>query len=80
MLLSVIKRRVCGFTSATEAKKSEGEYWTLYKDLGDDEMLFYNVQTQKHFLLQKMGTGLRKETNTFRESISALEKVATCLR
>jgi hypothetical protein len=30
-------KRLCGFTSVSETK-SEGEYWTLYKELADDEM------------------------------------------
>jgi hypothetical protein len=39
-------------------RKSEGEYWTLYKELADDEMKFYQYfRMSKHqfsYLLQKV--------------------------
>jgi len=39
-------------------RKSEGEYWTLYKELADHEMKFYQYfRMSKHqfnFLLQKI--------------------------
>jgi hypothetical protein len=40
------------------SRKSEGEYWTLYKELADDEMKCYQYfEMSKHqfiFLLQKI--------------------------
>jgi len=66
-------------------RKSEGEYWTVYKVLTDDEMKFYQYfRISKHkfnYLLQKIEKDLKKNT-TFREAISHVEKlrVATCLR
>jgi hypothetical protein len=64
-------------------RKSEGKYWTLYKELADDEKKFYQYFTMsKHhfnYLLQKIEKDLKKNT-TFREAISPAEKLATCLR
>jgi len=40
------------------SRKSEGKYWTLYKELADDEMKFYQYfRMSKHlfnYLLQKI--------------------------
>jgi hypothetical protein len=40
------------------SRKSEGEYWTLYKELADDEMKFYQYfrmsKHQLNYLLQKI--------------------------
>ena len=64
-------------------RKSEGEYWTLYKELADDEMKCYQYfRMSKHqfnYLLQKIEKDLKKDIN-FREEISPVEKRATCLR
>jgi len=65
-------------------RKLEGEYWTLYKELADDEMTFYQYfRMSKHqfnYLLQKIEKDLKKKSTTFREAISPVEKLATCLR
>jgi hypothetical protein len=65
-------------------RKSESEYWTLYKELADDEIKFYQYfRMSKHqfnYLLQKIEKGLKKKKTTFREAISPVEKLATCLR
>jgi len=65
-------------------RKSEGEYWTLYKELADDEMKFYHYfRMSKHqfnYLLQKTERDLKKKNTTFQEAISPVEKLATCLR
>ena len=65
-------------------RKSEGEYWTLYKELADDEMKFYHhFRMSKHqfnYLLQKIEKYLKKKNITFREAISPVEKLVTCLR
>jgi hypothetical protein len=46
-------------------RKSEGEYWTLYKELADDEMKFYQYfRMSKHqfnHLLQKIEKDLKKK-------------------
>jgi hypothetical protein len=64
MLLSVITRNVCGFTSVSEAenwKASTG----LYKELVDDKMKFYQYsKISKHqfnFLLQKIEEDLKRK-------------------
>jgi hypothetical protein len=79
----VVTRNVCGFTSVSEAenwKASTG----LYKELVDDKMKFYQYsKISKHqfnFLLQKIEKDLKKKNTTFRESITPVEKLATCLR
>jgi len=63
--------------------KSEGEYWTLYKELADDDMKLYQYfRMSKHqfnYLLQKIEKDLKKNI-TFREAVSPVEKLATCLR
>jgi len=64
-------------------RKSEGEYWNLYRELANDEMKFYQYfRMSKHqfnYMLQKIEKDLKKNT-TFREAISPVEKLATCLR
>jgi len=61
------------------SRKLEGEY----KELADDEIKFYQYfRMSKHqfnYLLQKSGKDLKKNT-TFREAVSPVEKLATCLR
>jgi hypothetical protein len=65
-------------------RKSEGEYWTLYKELADDETKFYPYfrmsMHQFNYLLQKIEKDLKKKNITFREAILPVEKLATCLR
>jgi len=65
-------------------RKSEGEYWTLYKELADDEMKFYRYfrmsNLQFNYLLRKIVKDLKKKTTIFREALSPVEKLATCLR
>jgi hypothetical protein len=65
-------------------RKSEGEYWTLCKELTDDEMKFYqHFRISKHqfnYLLQKIDRDLKKKNTTYREAISPVEKLATCLQ
>jgi uncharacterized protein YllA (UPF0747 family) len=65
-------------------RKSEAEYWTLYKELGDDEMEFCQYfkmsKNQFNYLLQKIEKDLKKKNATFEEAISPVEKLATCLR
>jgi hypothetical protein len=46
------------------SRKSEGAYWTLYKELVDNEMKFYQCcRMSKHqfnYLLQKIAKDLKK--------------------
>jgi len=43
------KKKRMWFHKCFRSRKSEGEYWTLYKDLGDHEMKFYHcLITSKH--------------------------------
>jgi hypothetical protein len=60
-------------------RKSEGKYWTLYKELAD-EMKFYRYSRmskyQFNYLLQKVEKDLKKKDTTFREAISPVEKLS----
>jgi hypothetical protein len=64
-------------------RKSEGENWTLYKELADDEMKFCKYfgmsKHQFNYLLQKIEKDVKKKNTTFREVISPVQKLATCL-
>jgi hypothetical protein len=66
------------------SRKSESKYWTLYKEIADDEIKFYRYfRMSKHqfnYLLQKTGKDLKKKNTAFRDAISPVEKLATCLR
>ena len=52
------KKKHMWFHKCFRSRKSEGEYWTLYKELADDEMKFYQYfRMSKHqfsYLLQKI--------------------------
>jgi hypothetical protein len=65
-------------------RKSEGEYWTLYKELADYEMKFYQYyRMSKHqfnYMLQKIEKNLKKKNTNFGEVISPVEKLTACLR
>jgi ABC-type uncharacterized transport system substrate-binding protein len=81
----VIKRSgsVCVFTSVSEAENQKASTG-LYKELADDEMKFYQYfrmsKQQINYLLQKTEKDLKKKNTTFREAISRVEKLVTCLR
>jgi hypothetical protein len=66
------------------SRKSEGEYWTMYKELADDKMKFCQYfrmsKYQFNYLLQKIEKDLKKRNTTFREAVLPVEKLATCLR
>jgi hypothetical protein len=65
------------------SRKSEGEYWILYRELADGGMKFYQYfrlsKYQFNYLLQKIEKDLKKKNTTFREAISPVENLATCL-
>ena len=67
-----------------QKQKSGGEYWTLYKELADDEMKCYQYfrmpKHQFNYLLQKIERDLEKKNTAFREATSPVEKLAACLR
>jgi hypothetical protein len=51
------------------SRKLEGEYWTLYKELADDEIKFYQYfrmsKLQFSYLLRKIEKDLKKKNTTF---------------
>jgi hypothetical protein len=81
--LSYKKKRMWAHKSF-RSRKSKGEYWALYKELADDEIKFYQYfRMSKHqfnYLLQKIQKDFKKKNTTFRDTISPVEKLATCLR
>jgi hypothetical protein len=55
------KKKRMWFHKFFRSRKSEGEYWTLYKELADDEIKFYHhlrmSKQQFDYLLQKIEKG-----------------------
>ena len=63
-------------------RKSDGEYWTLYKDLADEMKFYQYFRMSKHqfnYLLQKIEKRVKKKNTTFREAIPPAGKLAACL-
>jgi hypothetical protein len=80
--LSDKKKRMC-VHKCFRNRKSEGEYWILYKELADETKFYQYFRMSKHqfnYLLQKIEKDLKKKNTTFREAISPVEKLTTCLR
>jgi hypothetical protein len=65
-------------------RKTEGEFLTLFKELTDDELKFYQYFRMSRYqfnnLLKKVQVDLLKNNTAFREAISPQEKLAVCLR
>lgn len=65
-------------------RQSFGEYHTLFKELEDEETSFNKYlrmsQNQFYVLLLKIETQIQKQNTTFREAISAKEKLMVCLK
>lgn len=65
-------------------RKLEGEYWTLFKELIDDEeknvSYFRMSRYQFDILLNKIELLISKQDTIFKESLSPKEKLAVCLR
>jgi hypothetical protein len=77
----MIKKKHIWVHKCLRSRKSEGEYWTLYIELADDEKKFYQYfkMSNLQFKFEKTEKDLKKNT-IFREPISHVEKLATCLR
>ncbi|XP_044760175.1 protein ALP1-like [Coccinella septempunctata] len=65
-------------------RKIEGEFWTLYKELVDDDAKYHGYfrmnRSQFEYILNKISTLIRKKNTTFKEAVSPKEKLAVCLR
>ena len=63
-------------------RKSEGEFWTLFKELSDDDdkVKFYQYfrmsKAKFSYLLQKIEMDLTKINTTCREAIPGKERLA----
>lgn len=71
-------------TRVTEKRKCEGEYWTLYKGLLDDEVKLYQYfrmsKADFSYLLQRIEMGLTKMNTNCLEAVPPKERLAVCLR
>lgn len=60
-------------------RKTEGEYWTLYRHLVDDEEKFFSYFRMTSFqfneLLRKIENDITKRNTPFRDSLSPKEKL-----
>lgn len=78
------KRRTIWVHEILKKRKTEGEFFTLYRGLADDETKFFQYfRMTKHtfqYILNKISSDIAKQNSTFRESISPIEKLAVCLR
>lgn len=78
------KRRTTWVREMLIKRKQFGEYHTLFNDLQDEETSFYKYfkmsQHQFYVLLSKIDQQISKKNTTFREAISAKEKLMVCLR
>jgi hypothetical protein len=65
-------------------RKTEGEFFTLYKELVDDEEKCYqHFRMSKYkfnYLLSRIEPLITKKNTTFREAITPIKKLAVCLR
>lgn len=70
--------------AALKKRKVEGEYWTLFRHLVDDEEKFYMYFRMTSFqfneLLGQIENIITRRNTTFRESLTPREKLAVCLR
>lgn len=62
------------------ARKSVGEFYTLFKELEDEESSFYNYFRMSQCQFYVLLTKIQKQNTTFREAISPKEKLMVCLR
>uniref|UniRef100_A0A6P7FDT2 Nuclease HARBI1 n=1 Tax=Diabrotica virgifera virgifera TaxID=50390 RepID=A0A6P7FDT2_DIAVI len=67
-----------------KTRKTEGEFFTLYEDLCDDETKFFQyfrmTKYKFYYILNKISADLTKQNTTFREAITPIEKLVVCLR
>lgn len=78
------RRRRFGVHKMLKRRKEHGEYWTLFRELLDDEEKFYQYfrmpQHEFNILLSKIQVQITKKNTSFGEAIGAKEKLAVCLR
>ncbi|GBP87903.1 hypothetical protein EVAR_66382_1 [Eumeta japonica] len=69
---------------SVKERKTEGEFWTLYKHLVEDEEKFFQYfrmsTYQFNVLLKKIENDIFRRNTNFRECLSSKEKLAVCLR
>jgi hypothetical protein len=77
------KRKKCVHKSLIRSK-TEGDFFTLYKELVDDEEKFHQYfrmsKYQFNDLLSRIEPLITNKNTTFREAITPIKKLAVCLR
>lgn len=77
------KRRKIWVHDILKKRKTEGEFFTLHKDLVDDETNFFQYfRITKHtfqYILNKISTDFKKQNTTF-QALSPLENLTVCLK
>lgn len=70
--------------NAWKSRTVEGEFYTLFPHLMDDETKFYEyfrmTQSTFHNLLKKLEARLKKEDTFWKKSITPIQRLAVCLR
>jgi hypothetical protein len=78
------KRRRWAVHPAWRKREREGEFFTLYKELIDDEVKFYGYfrMNKECFsaLLEKVSPVLKKQGTRFLKPVSPKERLAVCIR
>lgn len=78
------RKRRFGTHKIFKKRKISGEYWTLFRQLMDDEEKFLQYFRMPicdfNVLLGKIENSIKKQNTTFKEAIGPREKLAVCLR
>lgn len=78
------KKRRFAVHPMNKKRKIHGEFFTLYKELIDNEERFFKYFRMSHyefeFILNKIKPLITKQNTKFKESIQPREKLAVCLR
>lgn len=68
------------FMTLKKKRKTQGEFFTLYKGLADNETKFFQYfRMTKHtfqYILNKISPDLTKQNTTFREALSPVGKLS----
>ncbi|KAG7175414.1 hypothetical protein Hamer_G001501 [Homarus americanus] len=74
------KRKRLWVYLSLKKRKCEGEFWTLYKELADDEAKFYQYfrmsKAKFNYLLEKIEMDLAKMNTNCREAVPPKERLA----
>ncbi|XP_025413776.1 uncharacterized protein LOC112685931 isoform X3 [Sipha flava] len=71
----VVKKKRLWVHQALKKRSTEGEFYTLYKDLMDDGTKFF-----EHFRMSENSFNIKKQDTYWRKAIAPRERLAVCLR